>query len=61
MAPEVALCKTYGLSADVYSFSVLLWEIISLKIPFAGFDVSDIVTFFLRAVLSFWYLLKINQ
>ena len=43
MAPEVALCKNYGLSADVYSFSILLWEIISLKIPFAGFDVSDIL------------------
>ena len=50
MAPEVALCKNYGLSADVFSYSILLWEIISLKIPFSGFDVSD--------SLSFWYLSK---
>lgn len=41
MAPEVALCKNYGLSADIFSYSILLWEIISLKIPFSGFDVSN--------------------
>ncbi len=42
MAPEVALCMKYGLSADVFSYSILLWEIISLKVPFAGFDVSEV-------------------
>lgn len=34
MAPEIALCKPYGLPADVYSFAILLWEILSLKMPF---------------------------
>ena len=35
MAPEVGLDKGHGLPADVYSFSILLWEIFSLKKPFA--------------------------
>lgn len=34
MAPEVALCEQYGLSADVYSFGVFLWELTSLIKPF---------------------------
>ncbi|KAL3805957.1 hypothetical protein ACHAW5_002493 [Stephanodiscus triporus] len=34
MAPEVGLELGYGLSADVYSFGVLLWAICSLKKPF---------------------------
>jgi serine/threonine protein kinase len=31
MAPEVARCKAYGFSADVYSYSILFWECMSLK------------------------------
>ena len=31
MAPEVALLKPYGFSADVYSFAILFWEVVSLK------------------------------
>jgi len=34
MAPEVVYCKNYGFSADVYSFSILFWETIALKVPF---------------------------
>jgi serine/threonine protein kinase len=34
MAPEVGLELGYGLSADVYSFGILLWAICSLKKPF---------------------------
>jgi serine/threonine protein kinase len=34
MAPEVILCKNYGLSADVYSYAILVWEVFSDKIPF---------------------------
>merc|ERR1711953_378163 len=29
MAPEVVLCKNYGLSADVYSYAIVFWEIFS--------------------------------
>jgi hypothetical protein len=28
----------YNLTADVYSFSILLWELLALKTPFSGFD-----------------------
>lgn len=34
MAPEVALCEDYGLSADVYSFGILFWEVAALVEPF---------------------------
>jgi serine/threonine protein kinase len=40
MAPEVALDKPYNESVDVYSFSMLLWEILKLETPFAGFTMS---------------------
>lgn len=29
MAPEVILCKYYGLPADVYSYAVMFWEVMS--------------------------------
>lgn len=33
MAPEVLLKKPYNMSADVYSFALVLWQIFSLKQP----------------------------
>mmetsp|Transcript_24069 Transcript_24069/g.37107 ORF Transcript_24069/g.37107 Transcript_24069/m.37107 type:complete len:441 (+) Transcript_24069:140-1462(+) len=39
MAPEVALGQPYNFSVDVYSFSILLWELMSLETPFQGFNV----------------------
>lgn len=36
MAPEVALAEPYGTNADVYSFSILMHEVLSLKVPYAG-------------------------
>jgi len=41
MSPEVLLCKHYGLSADVYSFSILSWEVIALKIPFEFYGCEE--------------------
>lgn len=38
MAPEVVLCKPYGKSADVYSFAILMWQVLALKEPYSGFD-----------------------
>jgi serine/threonine protein kinase len=38
MAPEVALGKPYNHLVDVYSFSLLLWEMCMVKTPFAGYD-----------------------
>jgi len=34
MAPEVANEEPYGKGCDVYSFSILLWEMMSLKHPY---------------------------
>lgn len=34
MAPEVIQSLPYGTPADVYSFSIVLWEMLSLKTPF---------------------------
>lgn len=42
MSPECGLYKPYNLSADVYSFSMLLWEMISLRQPFKGFTYSQL-------------------
>ncbi len=38
MSPEVYNGTIYGLPADVYSFSIMLWELLSLDIPFFGFS-----------------------
>jgi serine/threonine protein kinase len=38
MAPECARCLPYGLSADVYSFSILLYQILTLMTPFKTLD-----------------------
>ncbi|KAI2493680.1 protein tyrosine kinase [Fragilaria crotonensis] len=35
MAPEVAkMDKSYGFPADVYSFSILLWQVVTKRIPY---------------------------
>ncbi len=39
MAPEVALNQFYNLKADSYSFAMVFWQICSLQIPFAGYNV----------------------
>jgi serine/threonine protein kinase len=41
MAPEVARDEPYNLSADVYSFGILFWQICSLITPFAGYSVKQ--------------------
>jgi len=30
MSPEVASCRPYGLKSDVYSFAILLWEVLAV-------------------------------
>lgn len=42
MAPEVHMHKKYGLSADVYSFGLVLWEICALKEPFGNFSLKQL-------------------
>lgn len=41
MAPEVARSDPYNLSADVYGFGLLLWQICSLYLPYDGMNRQD--------------------
>lgn len=38
MAPEVGMYKPYNLSADVYSLSMLLWEMVTLTKPLKDYN-----------------------
>ena len=49
MSPENALGKGIDLSADVYSFGVLLWELCTLQKPFQKFSTHDE---FMRVVIK---------
>ena len=37
MAPEVVCMKTYDTKCDVFSFAILLWEILALRKAFDGY------------------------
>lgn len=41
MAPEVGLELGYGIDADVYSFGLLLWEVCTLKTPYAHINSAE--------------------
>jgi serine/threonine protein kinase len=36
MAPEVVLCQPYNHKADVYSYGIILWQLISDQTPYDG-------------------------
>ena len=42
MAAEVAMGKNYNESCDTYSFAILLWEMLALQIPYAGYTKSNL-------------------
>ena len=42
MAPEVLLGQPYNLSADVYGFGILLYEIMAMRRPFSEFNFHEI-------------------
>lgn len=42
MAPEIGLGQRYNLKADVYSFAILLYEVMSLEKVFQGWNLSEI-------------------
>ena len=41
MAPEVCLCKLYGLSADVYGFSLLFHYLMTLELPYQRYNIKQ--------------------
>jgi serine/threonine protein kinase len=41
MSLEVARCEPYNLTADVYSFGLLLWQVCSLQLPYDGMNRQD--------------------
>eukprot|EP00934_Nitzschia_sp_Nitz4_P007143 Nitzschia sp. Nitz4//scaffold111_size72815//10531//13029//NITZ4_005780-RA/size72815-processed-gene-0.61-mRNA-1//-1//CDS//3329533150//7133//frame0 len=41
VAPEVALHRKSGINLDTYAFSILLWEMVTLKEPFADLMVHE--------------------
>lgn len=40
MAPEVCLNLMYNLKVDVFSFGILLWQMLSLNTPFSGYNLQ---------------------
>ncbi len=42
MAPELFLKKAYDEKIDVFSFGTLIWEILVRKVPYDGYEVSEI-------------------
>jgi len=40
MAPEVHKGEPYNLSADIYSLSILCWEVLEMEKPFDSFSTS---------------------
>lgn len=41
MAPEVVKGEKYNLSADVYSFGLILWQLCALDDPYTYMDIND--------------------
>lgn len=44
MAPELFLKNNYDSKVDVYAFAIILWEMITEKIPFCGMNPIQIMT-----------------
>jgi len=42
MAPEILRGEKYEESADVYSFGVIVWEMLTGKIPYKGRSIAQI-------------------
>jgi len=44
MAPEVLRGEVYDEKADIYSYGMILWEIISLEIPYYGINPYKLIS-----------------
>jgi Protein tyrosine and serine/threonine kinase len=54
MAPEVATHQFYSLPADVYSFGIMLWEIVTLIKPFEDMSRSEHMDIVIRGRVRPW-------
>jgi len=45
MAPEILKGENYEESADIYSYGMILWEILSLEIPYFGIDPRKLMSY----------------
>jgi serine/threonine protein kinase len=50
MAPEVYLCQPYGLRSETYSFSLVLWHMLTKELPYDGLIGSGGLELFERKV-----------
>ena len=48
MSPEAVLGKSYGKATDVYAFSLLIWETMSLCIPFECMTTDEFMNQIIR-------------
>jgi serine/threonine protein kinase len=44
MAPEVALSKPYNEMSDIYSYGIIMWQVDTGFVPFAGMAPSEFVS-----------------
>jgi len=43
MAPEVLRGDAYSKAADVYSFGMIMWEMLTRKVPFYGYTAAQVI------------------
>ena len=43
MAPEICRGEKYSYSADIYSFGVVVWEIVTMRVPFKQISAQNII------------------
>lgn len=43
MAPEVCRGEKYDEYSDIYSYGMILWEMVSRETPFKGFSITQII------------------
>lgn len=43
LAPEIILNQPYSISSDVFSYGIILWELVSLQHPFDEYSVRRVV------------------
>ena len=44
MAPEILKGEKYQYNADIFSFGMILWEILSLEIPYYGINPYEVIS-----------------